>query len=105
MLLCIAQGVTTNAQQRKRLTGEHYFKSAAEMRKLFADLPEACDNSVVIAQRCAFLLKKRKPILPPFTDETGRTEVEILREMAGKGLDQRLERQVYPSPRTRCRPD
>ena len=96
VLLCIAQGVTTNAQQRKRLTGEHYFKSAAEMRKLFADLPEACDNSVVIAQRCAFILRKRKPILPPFTDETGRSEVELLREMANNGLDARLERQVYP---------
>ena len=96
VLLCIAQGVTTNVQQRRRLTPEHYFKSAAEMRQLFADLPEACDNTVAIAQRCSFLLKKRKPILPPFTDETGRNEVEILREMAGKGLDQRLERQVYP---------
>ena len=96
-LLCIAQGATINHQQRRRLTAEHYFKSAAEMRKLFADLPEACDNTVVIARRCSFLLKKRAVILPPFTDETGRSEVVLLREMAAAGLDQRLEKQVYPT--------
>jgi DNA polymerase-3 subunit alpha len=96
VLLCIAEGVTVNVRQRRRLTEEHYFKSAKQMREIFADLPEACDNTVVIAQRCSFLLKKRKPILPPFTDGTGRSEVELLREMAGAGLDQRLDQQVYP---------
>ncbi|HVJ51244.1 MAG TPA: DNA polymerase III subunit alpha [Aliidongia sp.] len=95
-LLCIAEGTTVNVQQRRRLTGEHYFKSAAEMRTLFADLPEACDNTLVIARRCAFVLKKRKPILPRFTDESGRSEVELLREMAHSGLDRRLEKEVIP---------
>jgi DNA polymerase-3 subunit alpha len=96
VLLCIAEGTTLNVEQRRRLTAEHWFKPAAEMRELFADLPEACDNSVVIARRCSFLLKKRKPMMPPFAAGAGRTEAALLREMAGAGLDRRLERQVYP---------
>jgi DNA polymerase III subunit alpha len=97
VLLCIAEGVTVNVRQRRRLTREHYFKSAAEMRQVFADLPEACDNTMVIARRCAFLLQKRKPIMPPFTDGTGRSEAALLRDMAAAGLDRRLEKQVFPS--------
>jgi len=95
-LLCIAEGVTINVPDRRRATAEHYFKPAAAMRALFHDLPEACDNTIVIAERCAFLLKKRKPILPPFTDETARSEVELLDEMAHQGLDLRLSRQIFP---------
>jgi DNA polymerase-3 subunit alpha len=97
VLLCIAQGVTVNVRQRRTLTAEHHLKSATQMRQLFADLPEACDNSVAIAQRCSFLLKKRKPLLPSFGDGSGRDEGAILREMAAAGLDWRLEKQVYPS--------
>ena len=47
VLLCIAQGAHIEDPNRRRLTPEHYFKSAAEMRELFADLPEACDNTLV----------------------------------------------------------
>jgi DNA polymerase-3 subunit alpha len=95
-LLCIAAGTLVSAADRKRLTPEHYFKSAEEMRTLFADLPEACDNSVAIARRCSFVLRKRKPILPPFEDGTGRSEDELLRAMAASGLEIRLKRQVFP---------
>ncbi|HLY55699.1 MAG TPA: DNA polymerase III subunit alpha [Stellaceae bacterium] len=95
-LLCIADGTTLAAPGRRRMTAEHHFKSAAEMRALFADLPEACDNTVTIARRCAFVLKKVKPVLPPFQDGTGRSEDELLRAMAEQGLDTRLRRQVLP---------
>jgi DNA polymerase-3 subunit alpha len=53
VLLCIEQGVALADPNRRRLTGQHYFKSPAEMRLLFADLPEACENPLVIAKRCA----------------------------------------------------
>lgn len=96
VLLAIAAGKTIADPDRRRMTREHHFKPAAAMRELFADLPEAVDNTVVIAQRCAFVLKKRKPILPPFTDGTGRSEVELLHEMAHRGLDTRLEKQIFP---------
>src|SRR6266404_6277273 len=47
-LLCIAQGRAVADDDRRRLTPEHFFRPAAEMRALFADLPEACDNTLVI---------------------------------------------------------
>ena len=54
-LICIAEGAYVDQQQpRRRLTPQHYFKSEAEMAALFADLPEALENTVEIARRCAF---------------------------------------------------
>jgi DNA polymerase III subunit alpha len=94
VLLCIEQGVHIDDPNRRRLTPEHYFKSAAEMRQVFADLPEACDNTVLIAQRSAYMPEPRKPILPRYTKLEGRTEAEVLRDMAQRGLAElkRLER-------------
>ncbi|MEQ1652869.1 MAG: PHP domain-containing protein, partial [Hyphomicrobium sp.] len=51
-LYCIADKTVIAATERRRLTPEHYFKSAKQMRELFADLPEACANTLVIARRC-----------------------------------------------------
>jgi DNA polymerase-3 subunit alpha len=89
VLLCIAEGKYVGETERRRVTAEHRFKSAADMRKLFADLPEAVDNTLVIARRCAFMAPERKPILPRFASE-GETEEEALRRMAHEGLDKRL---------------
>jgi len=88
VLLCIEQGAHIDDPNRRRLTAEHYFKSAAEMRKLFADLPEACDNTLVIAQRCAYMPVPRRPILPSYTKLEGRSEGEALRALARTGLDE-----------------
>ena len=63
-LLCIAAGQTMAVAERRRVTAEHWFKPADVMRKLFADLPEACDNTIAIAQRCAVMAETRKPLLP-----------------------------------------
>ncbi|MDR3436681.1 DNA polymerase III subunit alpha [Telmatospirillum sp.] len=93
-LLCIAQGAYVTQDDRRRLTPEHRFKSAEEMRALFADLPEAVDNTVVAAKRCAFMVKKRKPLLPPF-HIPGMTEVDALKQMAKEGLERRLAAHVF----------
>ena len=93
VLLCIADGTTLSNGARRKLTPQHYFKSPQEMRVLFADLPEACDNTLVIAQRCAYMPEPRAPILPPFPTEAG-DEKQALREAARAGLEQRLERHV-----------
>ena len=86
-LICIAEGAYVDQQQpRRRLTPQHYFKSEAEMAALFADLPEALENTVEIARRCAFAAYKRKPILPKFADD----EVQELRRQANEGLQARL---------------
>ncbi len=86
-LICIAEGAYVDQQQpRRRLTPQHYFKSEAEMAALFADLPEALENTVEIAKRCAFAVKKHAPILPKFADD----EVQELRRQANEGLQARL---------------
>ena len=86
VLLCIEQGAHIEDPNRRRLTPEHYFKSAAEMRSVFSDLPEACDNTIAIAQRCAYMPEPRKPILPRYTKLGGRAEKDALKEMAEAGL-------------------
>ncbi|WP_337185424.1 DNA polymerase III subunit alpha [Phenylobacterium sp.] len=89
VLLCIADGAFVGQDERRRVTAEHGFKSAAEMRALFADLPEACDNTLDIARRCAFMVGKRDPLLPQFTD--GRiSEAEELARQARDGLRARM---------------
>jgi DNA polymerase III subunit alpha len=86
-LICIAEGAYVDQQQpRRRLTPQHYFKTEAEMATLFADLPEALENTVEIARRCAFATYKRAPILPKFADD----EVNELRRQANEGLQNRL---------------
>ncbi len=86
VLLCIEQGAHIEDPNRRRLTPEHYFKSAGEMRSVFSDLPEACDNTIAIAQRCAYMPEPRKPILPRYTKLGGRAEKDALKEMAEAGL-------------------
>ena len=93
-LICIAEGKYVSEDDRRRLTREHGFKSAEEMRVLFADLPEAVDNTLVIARRCAFMVEKIDPILPPYDCGEGRNEEDELRDMARRGLEVRLKNQV-----------
>ncbi|HVG82572.1 MAG TPA: DNA polymerase III subunit alpha, partial [Methylomirabilota bacterium] len=92
-LLCIAEGAYVGQPNRRRLTPEHRFKSAEEMRALFADLPEAVDNTLVIARRCAFMPEIVKPILPAFPEAAGN-EPEELRRQAAAGLEARLQGHV-----------
>ncbi|MCB1381242.1 MAG: PHP domain-containing protein, partial [Alphaproteobacteria bacterium] len=86
-LICIADGEAIATEDRRRLTPEHYFKSQAEMAALFADVPEAIENTVEIAMRCAYRVKSRNPILPRFAEGD---EAEELRRQAHDGLSQRL---------------
>jgi DNA polymerase-3 subunit alpha len=97
-LLCIADGRYVVEDNRRRLSREHYFKSADEMGELFADLPEALASTVEIARRCAFRPQGRKPILPRFVpaapgtseEELLKLETAELRTQAEAGLKARL---------------
>ena len=92
-LLCIADGALVGDADRRRLSPEHRFKTRAEMVALFADLPEATDNSVEIAMRCAFRPQTRKPILPRFTVARRRarsTRSASCARQADEGLARRL---------------
>jgi len=94
-LICIAEKSFVSVHNRRRLTPDHRFKSAEEMVRLFADLPEAISNTLVIAQRCAFKVEERKPILPRSPKTGDRTEDQALRELAHEGLEKRLLTHVY----------
>jgi len=89
-LLCIAEGAYVHQEDRRTVTPDHYFKSAAEMRMLFADLPEAVDATLEIARRCAFRPRTRAPILPRFTSGGLDAEAQELEHQAREGLKQRL---------------
>ena len=97
-LLCIAEGRTMAERERRRVTPEHWFKPAATMRDLFADLPDACDNPLAIARMCAVMAESKKPELPicPKVKE-GMTEAETVRSMAVEGLERRLDA-MAPAP-------
>jgi DNA polymerase-3 subunit alpha len=98
ILLCIAEGRYVSEDNRRRVTPQHHFKSAAEMVKLFADLPEAIDNTIEIARRCAFRIRGRKPILPAFVKtaegasqaDREAAEAAELQRQAAAGLAARL---------------
>jgi DNA polymerase-3 subunit alpha len=100
-LICIAGGNYVVEDNRRRLSREHSFKSADEMGRLFADLPEALANTVEIARRCAFRPRGRKPILPRFVqaapgaseEQQLAIEAEELRRQAEAGLQRRLAAQ------------
>ncbi len=96
-LICIRDGTYVSEEDRHRLTPEHYFKSPSEMVSLFADLPEAVENTIEIARRCAYRPHTRDPILPSFMDgeglnedETILAEAEELRRQSEEGLRERL---------------
>jgi len=98
-LLAIAGGTVLAQTERRKLTDQHYFKSRAEMMALFADVPEALDNTVEIAQRAVFRPRTRGPILPRFAAAPGQTEAEgmaaeaeALRKMAYDGLKARFDK-------------
>ncbi|MCK0168923.1 DNA polymerase III subunit alpha [Jannaschia sp. S6380] len=85
--LCVAEGAYVDQQApRRRVTPRHHFASQSEMAALFADLPEALENTVEIARRCSFKAYGRDPILPKFAED----EIEELRRQARAGLEARL---------------
>jgi DNA polymerase-3 subunit alpha len=100
--VCIAEGYVLNDKRRvKQFTAQQYFKSQAEMAKLFADLPEALQNSVEIAKRCNLTLKLGKPHLPDFPTPNGETLDDFLRSESQRGLQERMLH-LYPDEAARA---
>jgi len=92
-MLCIAQSAYVESEDRRASNPEAWLKSAEAMEDSFSDLPEAIRNTLVIAQRCAFMAPKRKPILPSLAgDREG--EAAQLKADAHAGLAERLA--LYP---------
>jgi len=96
-LLAIAGGTVLAQTERRKLTDQHYFKTRAEMQVLFADLPEALENTIEIAQRVNYRPRTRGPILPKFAaapglseEEADHAEGEELARQAREGLAARI---------------
>ena len=88
--VCISQGYVLGDQRRpKQFTPEQYFKSQAEMAKLFADIPQALANSVEVARRCNLQVVLGKSRLPAFPTPKGMSVDDYLREEAHSGLKKR----------------
>ncbi len=95
-LIAVASNRLVSHEDRRRLSRDHSLKSQGEMAVLFADLPEALQNTVEIARRCSYRPTTRAPILPRFAGadadqaEAEAAETAELRRQAVEGLEERL---------------
>ena len=90
-LLCVQSGSTLADPKRFKFdNSEFYVKTAAQMRELFKDIPEACDNTLLIAERCNVTLREGENLLPQFEVPVGQSEDSWLRALSHEGLKKRL---------------
>ncbi|MGI6212251.1 MAG: DNA polymerase III subunit alpha [Anaerovoracaceae bacterium] len=101
ILLAIQTATTIHDEKRMRFPNDQfYLKSEDEMRKIFADLPEAVDNTHKIAMRCQVEFRFGEYHLPEFIPPEGKTNREYLRELCRTGLKGRYK-EVTPELRER----
>ncbi len=89
-MLCIANSTYVENDDRPTSNAQNFVKSAPMMGELFADLPEATANTLVIAQRCAYMPPYRDPILPSLAGDL-EGEAKMLAELSRSGLEDRLK--------------
>ena len=90
ILLCIGTGSTMDDPNRFKLDGhEYYLKSAAEMRQIFREHPEAADNTLLIAERCEISFEKRD-LMPRFPVPEGETEATWFEKEVMTGMSRRF---------------
>jgi DNA polymerase-3 subunit alpha len=96
-LLCVQSGSTLADPKRFKFdNSEFYVKTAAQMRELFKDIPESCDNTLLIAERCNVTLREGENLLPQFEVPVGQTEDSWLRSLSHEGLKKRLGDRTTP---------
>jgi DNA polymerase-3 subunit alpha len=99
--VCVAEGETlANPRRIKRFSREQYFKTQAQMRELFADVPSALANSYAIAQRCNLQLTLGVARLPDFPTPDGSPLEEFFHRASHAGLERRLQA-LYPQAEAR----
>ena len=86
-LLCVQSGTTLADPKRFKFDNdEFYLKTPAQMREIFRDIPEACDNTLLIAERCNVKLREDENLMPAFAVPAGESEDSWLRKEAERGL-------------------
>ena len=89
-LLCVQTGALKSDAKRFKFDGDDfYIKSAAEMRDLFRELPDACDNTLLIAERADVEIEFGQAILPSFPVPEGHDENSYLRLLTMEGAKER----------------
>ena len=95
--VCIYDGATLDDPRRpRRYSDQQYLRTPAEMAELFADLPEALENSVEIARRCNLQLELGKNVLPDFPTPEGMSPDAYFVTQARAGLERRLQKLLNP---------
>jgi len=90
ILLCIQTGARVSDENRMRYANDQfYFKSEEEMRRIFADIPEAVDNTALIAERCNVEFDFDKMHIPYYTAPDGKDNITYLKELCEEGLIKR----------------
>lgn len=96
--VCIQEGYTLNDPNRpRRYSEQQYFRTQAEMQRIFADIPEALANTVEIAKRCNLTFVLGKSSLPHFPVPEGDTTESYLCKVAKEGLEERLQNLLDPN--------
>jgi DNA polymerase-3 subunit alpha len=90
-LLCVQSGSTLADPKRFKFDNdEFYLKTPAQMRELFKEIPESCDNTLLIAERCNVTLREGENLLPRFEVPAGETEDSWLLKESERGLINRM---------------
>ncbi len=102
-LLCVQTGALMSDPKRFKFEGDqHYLKPAAEMRHLFQELPEACDNTLWIAERANVDIEFGTPKLPEFPlPPEFATDTDYLRELTLQGAKERWGGSIPPAVQDR----
>ena len=101
-LLCVQSGSTLADPKRFKFDNdEFYLKTPAQMRELFKEIPESCDNTLLIAERCNVTLRENENLLPAFDVPTGETEDSWLRKESVRGLIEKMGDKATDIYRTR----
>jgi len=90
VLICIQTGKTVTDVQRMRFSQEHYFKPAAEMWKIFKDVPEAAENTLRVAERCNVQIEQGGNLLPDFQVPEGYSTEQYFRQVTYAGFEDRM---------------
>ncbi|MSW57699.1 MAG: DNA polymerase III subunit alpha, partial [Actinobacteria bacterium] len=91
VLLCVQSGsILADPKRFKFDNDSFYLKTPQEMRELFKEIPESCDNTLLIAERCNVTLREGENLLPKFSVPAGETEDTWLRKETERGLAERM---------------